>query len=1208
MRQDSFFVAAVLVLVLAMHLNGFAQSVFRVGAWCLQQPAPALQAVYQLPSGEWRVFSNERDRLLNLGLNYFIACSYGLNAEDALVFMGDSLDAAPVRKEFESTLEIVQPGGTYFPPGHTYDFYQVWRRSRTAELYPSDMAWVNSVVVGYDSMYVRHAARIDGVHSFIIGHEGGIRQNQKIAGLNFMGDNTNVESFILPNYYSLPGDTLSPYAFAKRVVRADHLTGGGYYLTNATPYTGPLFQAQIDTFVASLRHSARGIRDTTSSTRLWVLVQTQFGTNGLRLPTKDEVLCQVNLALAHGVKGIIYYLYSSYVTHQPPPLLPSYEIGLLDTTTRTPTAQYTNVQDINTNYQGTGQSLVNIGSNFLNLTWKEDFSIHQNTNEPINSTYKLYDVTAKIPGGATDAETETYVETGVLQSGSTNHYMVVNRRCTSTESREVTLTFQSTSTNAYLITDVFTGDQKRFLPANAATITYTFTLGPGQGKLLKLEDLGNWTGTISSNTTWSGTVCVNANATVTSAATLTLSSGTTVIIAPTATLTVQGALSMPTNATISGGGKIVTSGSGVIYASTSTLATALNNSRKMARDASGNYHVVFDAGGEISYEKWTNSGTELREHRRLSAGTGNNAYACVAERGGRLYVVWQRNDGGTYDVHFSKSTDGGTTWNTSTELFSNVSQSLMLPVITSAATNKLMAACRGASTLRHRTSDDDGVSWMAEAAVPGSNSIDGYPTLALTTSNSGGAREVLVWSRTGSPSYIYYRYYMHGPDSTGWSGKLRNLSQIVPGTYTAHQRPSIAQSGTSTNKQLHVVWEANGPGSVRVIIHRKATNWYTWPSVYSVTYDNINQQQLPNITGLANATAVMLFRLYSQNQVYKMDYDGSMWCGAVSVGQGVYPSVSTGYTSAKYVWTAGTASPYQIKLSSETLSNISSCASFASTEASQNNLSPAYHRSVAVLDTTANAWLELRLDKLSVKTHAGEELLLPFVTAQEDSLTLTPSRAFVNLASSSLTLPAEAESLFVSYLVGAQRLSSLKSGSVITLSLAFTGKKDSRSLPLLTTTSDSISVKSFKLATRISSFANDEVSLRTMVLGLDDKATIIASLGHIYEITSQSFSKDPFVHQMASPRDFEIRIHPNPFNPSTQIHFYLPTENLVAVRIYDVNGRTVKELANGFRAAGEHSITWDGRDELGREVASGMYFSHVSVGEERQVAKMVLVR
>jgi hypothetical protein len=103
----------------------------------------------------------------------------------------------------------------------------------------------------------------------------------------------------------------------------------------------------------------------------------------------------------------------------------------------------------------------------------------------------LYDVTAKPPGGADDAENQTYVEVGILQNASNvNHYMVVNRRCLTSETREVTITFQANSNNAYRITDVYTGGTTTcYVGSGITTFCYTLTLGPGQGNLLKVEDL-----------------------------------------------------------------------------------------------------------------------------------------------------------------------------------------------------------------------------------------------------------------------------------------------------------------------------------------------------------------------------------------------------------------------------------------------------------------------------------------------------------------------------------------------------------------------------------------------------------------------------------------------------------------------------------------------------------------------------------------------
>ncbi|MDZ7291305.1 MAG: hypothetical protein ONB44_18265 [candidate division KSB1 bacterium] len=143
--------------------------------------------------------------------------------------------------------------------------------------------------------------------------------------------------------------------------------------------------------------------------------------------------------------------------------------------------------DINTNYQGTGQSLATIGANFLNLTWRESFSIHQSQNEPIDGTYDLYDVTSKPPGGANDPESETYVEVGILQNASNvNHYMVVNRRCASNETREITLTFECQANRIYRVTNVYNGGITNYYLTGRTTFPFALTLGPGEGRLLRV--------------------------------------------------------------------------------------------------------------------------------------------------------------------------------------------------------------------------------------------------------------------------------------------------------------------------------------------------------------------------------------------------------------------------------------------------------------------------------------------------------------------------------------------------------------------------------------------------------------------------------------------------------------------------------------------------------------------------------------------------
>jgi len=83
---------------------------------------------------------------------------------------------------------------------------------------------------------------------------------------------------------------------------------------------------------------------------------------------------------------------------------------------------------------------------------------------------------------------------------------------------------------------------------------------------------------------------------------------------------------------------------------------------------------------------------------------------------------------------------------------------------------------------------------------------------------------------------------------------------------------------------------------------------------------------------------------------------------------------------------------------------------------------------------------------------------------------------------------------------------------------------------------------------------------------------------------------------------------PNPFNPRTSIRLSLPTAQEVGLVIYDLAGRRVRDLAPGLLSAGEHDVLWDGRDQTGREAASGTYFVRMTAGETHAVNRLTLVR
>lgn len=84
---------------------------------------------------------------------------------------------------------------------------------------------------------------------------------------------------------------------------------------------------------------------------------------------------------------------------------------------------------------------------------------------------------------------------------------------------------------------------------------------------------------------------------------------------------------------------------------------------------------------------------------------------------------------------------------------------------------------------------------------------------------------------------------------------------------------------------------------------------------------------------------------------------------------------------------------------------------------------------------------------------------------------------------------------------------------------------------------------------------------------------------------------------------------PNPFNPKTSIRFTVGAEVAeVSLAVYDVAGRLVARLLEGRPGVGEHVVTWNGRDDAGRQVASGIYFARLSVDAWSDSRKMVLLK
>jgi hypothetical protein len=88
-----------------------------------------------------------------------------------------------------------------------------------------------------------------------------------------------------------------------------------------------------------------------------------------------------------------------------------------------------------------------------------------------------------------------------------------------------------------------------------------------------------------------------------------------------------------------------------------------------------------------------------------------------------------------------------------------------------------------------------------------------------------------------------------------------------------------------------------------------------------------------------------------------------------------------------------------------------------------------------------------------------------------------------------------------------------------------------------------------------------------------------------------------------------LRNYPNPFNASTSVRFWIPASGPAALTVHDGSGRTLRTLFREWKGAGRGTAAWDGRDEKGRALPSGVYVCRlVCEGQPVFMQKMVLVR
>jgi len=127
-------------------------------------------------------------------------------------------------------------------------------------------------------------------------------------------------------------------------------------------------------------------------------------------------------------------------------------------------------------------------------------------------------------------------------------------------------------------------------------------------------------------------------------------------------------------------------------------------------------------------------------------------------------------------------------------------------------------------------------------------------------------------------------------------------------------------------------------------------------------------------------------------------------------------------------------------------------------------------------------------------------------------------------------------------------------------------------------------------------------------------STIKSKTGKIVRRWNVTVQGDPGAPSLAKPQVTTLLPnYPNPFNPETWIPYHLATAGDVQIRISDVRGNVVRSLALGYQAVGNYTSQiraayWDGRNDLGESVASGVYFYTLAVGDFSATRKLLILK
>ncbi len=706
-------------------------------------------------------------------------------------------------------------------------------------------------------------------------------------------------------------------------------------------------------------------------------------------------------------------------------------------------------------------------------------------------------------------------------------------------------------------------------------------------------------------------------------------------------VTYQNSGSAQTGVVFTNSGATATANYKAHLASFSSTATAANNQRKIAQAENGTYCIVYTSSDRIWFctgtdgYNWSNE-TEISEGSSGSV----NSYPSIAIRNNIAYIVWQSmawyGDPSSLcyiqERSYNLATQAWSSTDEVSEFTPDIQNFLATPAIGVAyydvsgppwQITDIIVVWREPSQLSIMEKSTDQNYWHNKSAIVGTNNNSNcyFPSIACSGHNSYAP---IAWQDISNASIKYIEAHSYG---YGWSWYYGNPVQLSPSGWGSNAHPSVAISNDNASGMAIVAWESLGnlaEGMPSVHVRRKTglANAGSWEStITSFTMSSAGSLQ-PSI-GTRSSSYEMMLIWNLGNNVYSAQFDGGSWGSLYLLASGALGGTGLNVTAPYSTNIAGTWKESDGHL----LARARLDRGLGKTATADSiNLSIALKPIPLAYHINRHSLIELQslpeLNDLNVKGLIGFEVArfdkdstTPIGFFDDDTLFSQDSTVAQHstLQSNKFTAQNNTDKLTLAGAYYAKGLNlpkktslsdieqqiaqgDLREGSdlaVVTLKDNTTSMKEIWRVPFshLTNAAGGTDGEYRKIPVSLNGLAGKELRLDISMIGSQEGIQPI--IVNDYLILSD---QDQQMEQLSksAPRVISsyalYQNYPNPFNPTTVISYQLPMDGNVTLKIYDVLGREIAVLVDGFKSAGYYSAEWDAC-----KMSSGIYFYHLSV-------------